>query len=199
MEDKVKRIITCDLDGKVDCADPECGQPCPVAGNGCVEPFEVASVGFQVNGTTEGLDDALSAPANCADIYAGKGEGSPDAIYHLKVAQTGLYSVSIDADQTDFNTILYLIWTCETAPSVCPGASDVPGTGGEQLYFLAKEGEDQYVVVDGVLPEDKGAYGLSISFLGGVEVDCGDGIDDDEDGDIDCADPDCSSVSICSQ
>ena len=192
-------LIDNDLDSKTDCDDPECAAPCPLQGNGCADPFEISSLPFTDIGSTTGLTDSLATPTSCADIYAGKGSGAPDAIYRLEIPQTGLYAATISSANTEFDSALYLLWTCTAAPEQCPAAHNVPGNGGEQIFFLAQKGAERFIVIDGVTINDSGPYELEVAFYGAVEVNCSDGMDDDDDGKTDCADPDCSTSAACSQ
>ena len=56
-------------------------------------------------------------------------------------------------------------------------------------------GESMVVVIDGYDEFALGDYALDI--LLSSEVDCTDGLDEDADGAVDCADTDCSSDPVC--
>ena len=77
------------------------------------------------------------------------------------------------------------------------------GTRSE-LAYPVDGGESYIVVIDGYSSTSTGDYQLDIDFTSGVdcsgaELDCGDGVDNDGDGDIDCDDSDCASQQICNE
>jgi len=72
------------------------------------------------------------------------------------------------------------------------------------LEYPVESGESYVVVIDGYNSSSLGDYQLDVDFTAGVdcngaELACGDGIDNDGDGAMDCADSDCSSQPICNE
>jgi hypothetical protein len=85
--------------------------------------------------------------------------------------------------------------TC--APNFCNGLG-YGSTSPDTLYFEANAGETYFVVVDGVTASDFGAFTLDIECGTPPTVEqCTNGVDDDGDGDADCADPDCTNTFSC--
>lgn len=140
-----------------------------------------------VDSTEDGYDFFLSS---CSE---GEGSGSSDVAFYWKVPTDGMYRIhTLDSD---FDTVLTLYApSCDGEQITCnDDANDNTRQSEIRDFFVA--GEEFFVVVDGYSIEDVGKVFLSIDL---AEVYCEDGIDNDEDGLLDCEDPDCSSYSpIC--
>jgi hypothetical protein len=66
------------------------------------------------------------------------------------------------------------------------------------LFFEADAGQTFYLAVDGEQAADVGDFTLDVICGPPPEVEvCGNGLDDDADGLIDCADPNCESAEVC--
>ncbi len=180
-----------DRDGEIDCADNDCiGEPsCVVEPIACAEAAE-AIVGPGIyRGSTVGTGDDHTPSCRPND--------SQETVHPLFASRTATWC--IDTRGTAHDTVLYVRETD------CPGADDTacnddigfPNTQSE-VEFRAIHGRTYYVFVDGFAGV-AGDYVLNASRgrCGEVEAACDDGLDDDDDGDIDCADSDCAGVGDC--
>jgi hypothetical protein len=109
--------------------------------------------------------------------------------------QTGIYLAVLPFGLQDFDSILYVLSGCDQA--TCLGASYVSNIGGEVVQFTAKAGDERYIVIDSVGSAPSGNYLLAVFFVTPSEVDCQDGLDDDNDGDTDCSDDECITDPNC--
>jgi hypothetical protein len=78
-------------------------------------------------------------------------------------------------------------------PAACLAASE--DFGNDQLSFNATAGTNYFIAVE--TADVPGEFELEIDVGGGCNEDCDNGVDDDFDGDIDCADADCTGDPVC--
>ncbi|MFK7990359.1 MAG: hypothetical protein AB8I08_30335 [Sandaracinaceae bacterium] len=154
---------------------------CPDMDLGMMEGDMVAS------GVTNGLGNNV-APA-CAT------SNTDDATFTWTAPRDGDFI--FDSNGSEYDTIIVIL-----EGSDCSGTPvDCDDDGGDDLqsraFVSVTEGTTYVIVVDGY-SEAKGAYVLSINEGTENETDlCSDGIDNDRDGDVDCADSNCSSAEEC--
>ena len=124
--------------------------------------------------------------------------GGVDVAYNWEVPQDGCYAFDTSSSPNQTDTVLYLL---EEDCSGTEFACDEDGGEGFTSYFTTEltAGSQYVVVVDGYTSFTSGDVILDIDYLSMAceETDCTDGIDEDEDGLIDCQDDDCSDLSIC--
>ncbi|MBL8786036.1 MAG: hypothetical protein JNJ59_14145 [Deltaproteobacteria bacterium] len=191
-----------DGDGRLDCIDPDCFGvgTCPPGIDG-----DVCSSAFVMSGATwtRSFDSCLLTNTFQSSAVGGcKTMGSAgDAMAKLVVPTTGRYRIVADTGAAgaggtgSFDTILNVVKadTCPTvAPSGCTTASDAGDP--ETVTIDATEGETYWVLVDGYFS----ACGQVTLTMTKLEPEaCGDGVDNDGDGRIDCVDTDCFGVGTC--
>ena len=93
-----------------------------------------------------------------------------------------------------YDTVLYALDACGGAELAC---NDDFGGGRESEVRLAlAAGQAVFLTVDGYGVRN-GAWSLNATLLPAVEAACFDGIDEDLDGALDCADSDCAASAGC--
>jgi len=146
-------------------------------------------------GTTETGTDLLSAYSGgtCSNIP----QGGPEVIYTFEPQNTGAVTFRIDGMQVD-KDIYVLQGDCDSTS--CLKSSIASGTSTDAVTFTAVTGTTYYVIVEGYSQGAAGTNGFSLHFddgSGGCLEDCDNGLDDDSDGNADCADSDCASEPLC--
>ncbi len=180
-----------DGDGLADCHDPECGSDPHCSGpEACEQPTGLAC-GQVVNGNTSG-GSARFMEYGCIN---GREMGS-EVAYQLSVpVGTSVQAVLTPTGGQDLDLFVLpaLAGSCNTNNCIAYGAES--GTTAESVQFTVPSG-GTYLVVDSY--DQPGAFQIQLICGSGIEV-CSNGTDDDGDGRIDCADPDCSSAANCQQ
>ena len=174
-----------DNDGAVDCADTDCALACATDACAAVQPVPESG---EATGTT------AEAPATLEGSCGFDGD-APEAVYSLRrdvdtrfCARTG---------GSAFDTRLYVLDACAPDATELVCADDGIGRQSE-VEFVAPGGVDVFIVVDG-FDGARGAYVLTV-IEGPCVVppeQCTGGADEDGDGAIDCADPDCVLDAAC--
>jgi len=192
-----------DGDGLVDCEDPDCAfDPACDGGDGTCQPIDVADCpAWQTSS-----NNAVPGSTNTIEDWCGEGfDGwtGPELAYLFLPAQTGEVTVSLSNLDEDLDLSVLLAdfnappeQACD--PDLCVANDWNPGGQPEQLEFEAFAGTAYIIVVDGW----DGAvsdFTLSVECDGGqgFEFDCADGIDNDGDFNVDCADSDCQGDPNC--
>jgi len=170
-----------DNDGNVDCADPDCdyADECIT----CSPTILGSSMGPAVaTGSTASEDDDL-APT------CGSAAGSADAEFAFTAPTGGTYT--IDTAGSAFDTILSVRGNTCNGPDVACDDDSGPGTTSSATFPL-NANDVVLFAIDGYL----GATGNYNVNIWGPEQ-CAGGVDEDDDGDIDCADSDCTYDGNC--
>lgn len=140
------------------------------------------SLPTSVEGTTEGAEDGYSG-SRCG---LGGGVGIEDAAFRWTAPRAGHYRFSTEGSA--FDTILSVRRGSCAGREIACNDDAVAGAGWSAVELDLSECETVTIVVDGYDGEGVGAFALSITTS---ESSCSDGTDDDEDGLVDCDDPDC--------
>ncbi len=190
----------------VDCGD---GDDCtldrcePAAG--CIHAPDVENPACNVC-LPQVVEPALSCGATLADVEVASGTDAlslyactdetsypgREHVYALTVDTPTWVDVQVTANYDA--AVLVLGGLCN--PDYCIGASDIAGDWPEQLQWLAEPGVTYYVAVDSIVASNLGTFSLNVD-CAVVELDCGDGSDNDGDGLTDCADLDCAALPAC--
>lgn len=165
-----------DCDGLVDCLDPDC---IPEAICSC-QPVGDLACGGSVSATTVGGSTFLDA-YSCGGSAAG-----PEMAYRFQPTFDGEVTFSLSGLSTNLD--LFVI-TNDCIPGGCVAQSVAGGTGAESVTIPVTADNTYNVVVDSV--GAGGSFTLGLTCNPAVERVCNNSIDDDQDGDIDCADTDC--------
>ena len=133
----------------------------------------------------QGATFSASDPGTDRRAASCGGAGSPDRAYRYVAPSDGLYVITLDPR---FDAVLSA--SQEAGPEL--RCVDTPGWARERLVLDLGEGEAVVITVDGYEREG-GAFALEISEAP-LEA-CANGLDDDEDGRVDCPRPRMLAVS----
>jgi|GEM_PF-1972505 len=190
-----------DADGLVDCSDPDCAGD-PACGEGCVPSQTLQCPATVLTGDTGGPDATNSVLDWCGEGF--DGWTGPEIAYLFTPNSTG--EVTVDASgwqgNGDLDLTVLLVpppgpdAEIDCNPEICVEQSWNPGGQPESLTFDAFAGTQYIVALDGW----NGAvseFQMVLTCAGGPGEICDDGIDNDNDGQIDCDDPDCFFDPAC--
>jgi hypothetical protein len=215
-----------DLDGATDCADSDCARA--VRCVDCSDDVQASLscgagfLGAEFVGDTSGGADAIALYPGCGP--EGRSWRGAEAVVTFSTPRAGRATLTLEAG---FDGALIVLERDCRPVSACVGMADAAGAGGaETLAVDVVPGTVYYAVIDGATAADVGAFRLYLdcprapeTCVGGLdededgltdcadpdcardphcaETDCGDGLDDDGDGPIDCADADCALDPLC--
>ncbi len=181
-----------DFDGTIDCQDSDCALTplCQQQHANCLSPLLVTS------GTYTG--DTTGNPNETKGTCGGD---AGEAVFYFVLTEPSF--VHLDSSGTSFDSVLYLrTGACNSGKEL-----DCDDDGGgsplsAELEFTILYPGTYYVFLDGftVDPEqgaNEGPYTFNIDIIANPPEVCGDGIDNDGDVYVDCADPDCTTVGNC--
>ncbi|MES2642988.1 MAG: hypothetical protein V4850_26120 [Myxococcota bacterium] len=175
-----------DLDGALDCDDSDCdaSPDCEEAAS-CGSDGDLGSaLGYALaSGTTTGGGDEFIP--GCGSASA----GMEDLSYMWMAPEDGTFTVNTVG--SSFDTILTVLTSDCSSELACD--DDGGGFATSTETFDAVAGEMFVFVVDGY--STSGDYVLSV--YPSYESACRDGLDDDIDGAIDCADAECAGDATC--
>ncbi len=158
-----------------------------------VSAAEASIGGAALTGDTSvGTDD--HEPQACS-----LGGGAPEDVYSLTVTEDTTIIVSLENENTDFDTTLYVRSSCTDPGSEIACNDDSPNGGLESaLFFEALKDETYYIFVDGY-DTASGAYGLELSspVCGDGNVDLNEDCDDQNQTPGDGCENDCTITPIC--
>jgi len=190
-----------DADGMTDCDDDECtdaeicniltGETCEDALLLTDEPLTLDAVGTEIvfTGTTAGMTDDLAGTC-IAEL-----ESTPDLIYTFELADPLVVDASFDFSGNKWPALVLFGGDClAESELICVTAKSDAATFGKAL-----PAGTYYMVLDASYNNDAGPYTLIVAFdaVPEAEVDCGDGLDDDLNGFIDCDDEACGEDPLC--
>lgn len=166
-----------DADGLTDCADDDCGAS-PDCAATCAADQPIAC-GASVSASTAGLDGGIDSYPGLAGDFSG-----PELIYELS-ADGGVAAAATLGPAAAGLELIVLAGEC--------AADAVLAAGPGVVSFEPADATDYFLVVDG---RDGGAGSFTLE-LACRETACLDARDNDGDGPIDCADPDCELAPGC--
>jgi hypothetical protein len=182
-----------DLDGLVDCDDPECANApsCVLSQSNCLTAKLITESGSYF-GSTAG---------NVGKHKGSCGGDAGEAIFKLVLSAPS--HVVLDTIGTGFDSNLYVrAGACEGGKELgCD--DDSGGAWAALLDFTILYPGTYYVFVDGftIDPQEgpnQGPFQLNVLIDDFPAEVCQDGLDNDGDVYVDCADPDCATVAPCS-
>jgi len=179
-----------DADGQVDCADPDCSLDAACQGPDACEAAGTLTCGAFVSDTTVGGSSTFES-YSCLSQST---EDGPERGYELAMSEgTQVVATLTPTGVGDLDLFLLPPAGAGCSPMSCIDASLSEDTQPETLSFTVPAGGAYLVVETYNTPS---AYTLAVTCAGQPEL-CGNGVDDDGDGDIDCGDPDCAADPAC--
>jgi cysteine-rich repeat protein len=117
---------------------------------------------------------------------------APERVFELVLTETQTFSVSTTGSA--FNAVVYVRQgDCAAGAELgCKQNFEIPNG----LVFENAAPGTYYIVVDGASRFDRGEFTLTVG-TGTLPEDCQNGFDDNNDGNFDCADPECSGKAGC--
>jgi hypothetical protein len=159
------------------------------SGDGTCEPAATLELDVPIVGTTEGEFNDLDG-YSCSELD----ESGPDAAYEWVNGGESPLAVTATLAGLEQDLDLFLLMPdCDVAACVAHSATQLD----ESATAIVGPGEQLFVAVDGFLGA-QGAYELLLE-AHPIELDCDDGIDNDDDSLTDCADDDCLLDPACVQ
>jgi hypothetical protein len=182
-----------DNDTLVDCDDPDCANNplCVLKQSNCLTAKLIGGSGTYTGDTTGNVNHHIGA---C-------GGGAGEAVFYFTLSQPSY--VGLDTIGTSFDSVLHVRFgNCETGTEI--GCDD--DSGGFQwsakLEFPILYPGTYYVFVDGFtvdpnLGANEGPFVLNVTITANPSEFCTDGVDNDGDHHVDCADTDCLTAPTC--
>ncbi len=182
-----------DADGLTDCEDPDCESfiTCQ-AGKSCEDPLHLDSFPFHVSGTDFLADFPLNQ--NYQNTAGGCGfAAGNDFVFSVNLNEGQRIHV---LETGSLDVVLRVMTTCTHESPTCLFHQDDPDNyvfqaPADGLYYFILEA---YSASPGVTVR---AYDITVNLVPDTETICDDGLDNDMDGLIDCADPDCFGQTGC--
>ncbi len=189
VEAKCDDDVDNDQDGKVDCADSDClyTEACSDGCDPWLFPFEVGC-GFEEDYFNYGFSstDNADSYACTEDVLDG-----PEYVYNFVAPYDGEITVTLTDESAETDLVVVEAGDDESCLTVNCLEHDYA-----QVTFTAEAGKLYYVIVDGYQGAE-GSYHIAFACQPATEMDCTDGLDDDQDGLVDCADGDCFPGAQC--
>jgi hypothetical protein len=175
-----------DFDGVIDCADSDCREACRQ--DACNAPGEVGGAGV--------FDLDFSQALDLYDSPCGNpGAGGPDLILEFAPDIQVPTTFCVDTLFSSVDTRIFL--ADPDCVGVDPGnlCNDGPALGS-QFQFTAQPGQADFLIAE-VLGDPDRLANLTVVQGACAETMCEDGMDDDGDNLVDCADSDCAMDPAC--
>ena len=180
-----------DLDGDIDCDDSQCTSSyCTPTGNGsCSTPTDIGSFG-----TFTGATSFSNREGGCGGL------GEEEAI-RWRAPLTGNICVQLAGSAT-FDAVLYARTVCTSTTDLACNDDYSETSYGARIDLAVTNASSYFLFADTYGAGDSGTWNLTISRgtcaeVYGSEASCIDGLDNDADTFVDCADPDCATDPAC--
>jgi hypothetical protein len=182
-----------DGDGDVDCDDADCSADVDCVDPGFCNPVGNLSCGDVVNGS-----NTMAGSTDVQDVYCGYNPGGwtgPEVSWVFTpdfdgIVEITLYGLTEDLDIQALSSDN----GCDQNDCVANGWNPPPQP--EQMDWFAFAGEPYFILIDGWQGAESN-FTMAVTCTPVNEQDCGDGVDDDGDGDTDCEDTDCLANPAC--
>ena len=183
--------------GLIDCADAECLTAPNCVEQECKPDFNVGAL--VVNGPAKSVSfDTTSADAN-NNLTCEAAKGGKDVVVHFQLQQTA--GVLLNWDQSGDHVVGLMKSPSAGQPCDANQIScyDPSGRTTDTVTWTDLPAGDYEFIFKALKPGDEGHVDATISAFQNRPVElCHNGIDDDGNGLIDCADPACVGVAGCS-
>lgn len=181
-----------DNDTFIDCADPDCANnpACIVGQSNCQTAKLITGSGTYTGDTT----------GNVGENEGSCGGDAGEAVFYFVLNEASF--VHVDTVGTSFDSVAYVrAGECEAGAELgCD--DDSAGMWAATLDFTILYPGTYFVFVDGYTIDpiggpNEGPFALNIEIIPNPPEICNDGLDNDGDIYVDCADPDCTFVPPC--
>lgn len=183
-----------DGDGAIDCADRDCASAptCTL----CVADVNLGAIALGGGTKTTGVDTTFGSNRyhpTCAGLSTGN-----DAVIRFSIKET--VGLTLSWQQTGDH--VYGLYSVPPQGQSCDskegGCTDMGGLSSDTTNWSFFDAGDYLLIFKARKPGLEGTIRVSLRAFAnrGVEI-CNNEIDDDNDGLVDCTDPDCASVAIC--
>ncbi len=182
-----------DGDGRIDCADGDCS-----ADIACVDPGTCSPIGNIGCGDVIVGSNDMPGSTDQQDVYCGYNPGGwhgPEVSWIFTPDYDGQVEITLTGLTADLD-IQALVDDGGCDQNDCEANGWNPPPQPESMDWYAFAGEPYYILIDGW----QGAvsnFTMTVSCTPSSESDCADGIDNDADGQLDCADIDCLGSAAC--
>jgi hypothetical protein len=181
-----------DADGQTDCGDPDC------AGNPyCSSRQENCLTARLIPGAGSYFGDTTGNPSYTSGTCGG---AAGEAVFRLVLDRPS--SVKLDSIGSGFDSVLYVrAGSCGYGQEIgCD--DDSAGNRAAALDFALLDPGIYYIFLDGFtvdarLGPNQGPFQLNLQVLEDPTEICADGLDNDGDHSVDCADSDCAAATHC--
>ena len=182
-----------DQDGLIDCQDPDCSNNpfCEQQQANCLSPKLIPGSGTYFGDTTGHVNETHGA---C-------GGGAGEAVFYMVITDPSF--VELDSIGTSFDSVIYVrTGVCNTGRELGCDDDSANSANAAQLTFNIVYPGTYYVFLDGFTVDpnfgaNEGPFQLNVTITPNPPEKCHDGIDNDGDVLIDCADPDCTFDGSC--
>jgi hypothetical protein len=182
-----------DKDGKIDCQDPDCANNpiCVLGQANCLSPKLIPGSGTYTGDTT----------GHVSETKGSCGGDAGEAVFYFVLTEPS--KVHLDSIGTSFDSTLYVrTGKCNTGKELACDDDSAGSKWAAKLDFSILYPGTYYVFLDGytVDPQqgaNEGPFVLNVQITPNPKEQCDNGIDDDGDVFVDCADPDCQAVGKC--
>ena len=182
-----------DHDGKIDCDDPDCANNpvCVVKQANCLSPKLIPGSGTYTGNTT----------GNKSETKGACGGDAGEAVFYFTLTQPT--HVKLDSIGTSFDSVLYVrTGKCDSGREIGCDDDSAGKDHAAKLDFPILYPGTYYLFLDGYTIDqnngpNEGPFVLNVDFEANPKEICNDGIDNDGDHFVDCADPDCKNAPNC--
>ncbi len=182
-----------DSDGRVDCDDNDCSADIACVAAGTCSPIGNIGCGDVISGSNN-----MAGSTNQQDVYCGYNPGGwsgPEVSWIFTPQHDGEVEISLTGLTADLD-IQALVDDGGCDQDDCEANGWNPPPQPESMDWYAFAGTPYYVLIDGW----QGAvsnFTMTVQCTPSSETDCDDAIDNDGDGNLDCADIDCLGSAAC--
>jgi hypothetical protein len=186
-------LVDDDLDGLTDCNDPACCVDAACTTDpACSGGYDTCAAPFVLPDDPEGtwVGDTAGLGADYTSTCGGGARG-PEVVYQFEL--TARAALTVDLSGSSYDTVAYLRGS-DCAAGATLVCDDDSGSDYDSRFSITLDPGTYHLFVDGY-NTSAGAFTLAVA-LGDPE-NCTNGVDDDGDGDVDCADADCVGRTGC--
>ncbi|HSN97513.1 MAG TPA: PPC domain-containing protein, partial [Candidatus Nanopelagicales bacterium] len=182
-----------DNDTLIDCLDPDCANNplCVLQQANCLSPRLIPGSGTYTGDTT----------GNISETKGVCGGDAGEAVFYFVLTQPT--RVELDSIGTSFDSTLYVrTGACNSGAEIGCDDDSAGSNWAARLVFQILYPGTYYVFLDGYTVDpfggaNEGPFALNVEFTPNPPEICNDGLDNDGDVYVDCADPQCTNVGAC--